>query len=177
MNINISRHSIYLLSLSTFLLIFVLVFSFFVLIPEGKEYRKNRGQLNKGRVELRRYQEFNDVTLQKLKQLQADNGHTIVAFDTLFNPLKFKKLNREYFTSLELSKKESKEKEDGFLVYEVNTTSSISTPQNFYKFLDAINKSDWIVSVNFPINFKRDSEFISSSFTMKVYNSPNISDK
>jgi len=175
--INISRHSIYLLSLSTILLVFVLIFSFFVLIPKGKEYREKRAQLNKNRIELRRYQAFSDATLAKLKQLQADNRHIITAFDTSFNPLRFQKLNRKYFTSLALSKKEAKENEEEFLVYEVNTTSSISSPQSFYMFLDAINKSDWIVSVNFPINFKRDSELIRSSFTMKVYSSPKTSDK
>ena len=37
MKINISRQHIYLLGMSAFLLIFVLVFSFAVLIPKGKE--------------------------------------------------------------------------------------------------------------------------------------------
>ncbi len=73
MKINISRQSIYLLSTSVFLLIFVLLFSFLVLIPEGKEYRKQRSVLSKDTMELRRYQEFSDSTFDKLKQLQADN--------------------------------------------------------------------------------------------------------
>ena len=59
--------------------------------------------------------------------------------------------------------------EEEFSVYEVNTTSEITSPKNFYNFLEAVNKSDWIVGVNFPITFKRDGEIISSSFTMKVY--------
>ena len=174
MKSNISRQSIYLLSLSISLLLFVLVFSFFVLIPEGKEYREQRGELSKQRAELRRYEDFGNSTLQKLKELQADNRHTITAFDTSFNALRFEKLHRPYFTSLKLSKKEKIENEDEFLVYEVNTTSSINSPQSFYEFLDAVNKSDWIVGINFPINFKRDAEMISSSFTMKVYNTQKV---
>jgi hypothetical protein len=59
--------------------------------------------------------------------------------------------------------------EDGFAVYEVNTTSQISSPKSFYDFLDAINKGDWIIGINFPINFKREADVIRSSFTMKVY--------
>jgi hypothetical protein len=35
--------------------------------------------------------------------------------------------------------------------------------------LDDLNKGDWIIGVNFPINFVRDGEMIKSSFTMKVY--------
>ena len=169
MKINISRESIYILSLSILLLIFVFLFSFLVLIPEGKEYRIKRSTLNKQKNELRRYKEFNDETLERLKNLQSKNGRIITAFETSFNSKRFQKIHRTYFSSLKLSKKESKEEEDEFSVYEVNTTSSISSPQNFYDFLDAINKDDWIISVNFPINFKRDAESIRSSFTMKVY--------
>ena len=177
MKINISRQSIYLLLLSIFLLIFVLIFSFLVLIPEGKEYREKRAELSKQRAELRRYEDFSDATLQKLKQLQADNGHVITAMDSSFNALRFEKLHRPFFTSLKLSEKKELEKEDEFLVYEVNTTSSINSPQSFYEFLDAVNKSDWVIGINFPINFKRDAEMISSSFTMKVYNTQKISAK
>lgn len=174
MKINISRQSIYLLALSMFLLIFVLLFSFLVLIPEGKEYREQRGNLNKAKRELRKYENFNDVILQKLKQLQSDNAHKITAFDRTFNPLKFQKQHSTYFTSLEVSKQKKVKDEGEFTVYEVNTTSSINSPQNFYDFLDAINKGDWIIGVNFPINFKRDSNILKSSFTMKVYNTQKV---
>lgn len=177
MKINISRQNIYLLFLSIFLLIFVLLFSFLVLIPEGKEYRKQRNLLNLDRIELRRYQEFNDSTLEKLKQLQSDNAHIITAFDNPFNSERFEKQYSSYFTTLRLSKKQALENEDEFSVYEVNTTSSINSPQSFYEFLDAINKADWIIGISFPINFKRDHELITSSFTMKVYNTKKASAK
>lgn len=59
--------------------------------------------------------------------------------------------------------------EDEFISYEVNTSSQISSPKSFYNFLESVNKSDWIISIEFPINFKRDAEMIKSNFTMKVY--------
>jgi len=177
MKINISRQNIYLLSLSIFLFLFVLLFSFLVLIPKGKEYREERNLLNKDRIELRRYQKFSDSTLDKLKQLQSENARIITAFDNSFNSDRFEKHHSSSFTSLNLSKKVALEDVDEFAVYEVNTTSSINSPQSFYEFLDAVNKGDWIIGINFPINFKRDSELITSSFTMKVYNSQKKSDK
>ncbi|MBL0708533.1 MAG: hypothetical protein JJW00_05770 [Sulfurimonas sp.] len=175
MKINISRQSIYLLALSIFLLILVLVFSFAVLIPEGKEYRKQRGSLNKAKLELRKYEKFNDVVLKKLKELNSNSRKIVTAFDTSFNPKKFKKQHKIYFISLNLSKLNKAEDEEPFAVYEVNTSSSINSPQNFYDFLDAINKSDWIIGVNLPINFKRDDKVILSSFTMKVYATQRVS--
>ena len=177
MKTNISRQSIYLLALSIFLLIFVLMFSFIVLIPTGKEYREQRSLLIKDRIELRRYEDFSNSTLEKLKQLQSDNAHIITAFDSSFNTNRFEKQHNHYFSTLKLSKKRALENEEDFTVYEVNTTSSINSPQSFYEFLDAVNKGDWVIGINFPINFKRDHELITSSFTMKVYSTQKISVK
>lgn len=170
MKINISRQSIYLLASSLFLLVFVLVFSFMVLIPEGKKYRIKRGELANENVELKQLSDFaaqKEVILQKI---QSENLHAIKAFETEFNPERFTKQHRAFFTSLHVFKKEAVEEEDGFSVYEVNASSEISSPKSFYNFLDALGKGDWIISVNFPINFKREGEMIHSSFTMRVYN-------
>ncbi len=169
MKINISRQHIYLLSILMFFLIFVLLFSFAVLIPEGKEYRENRAEFKKELKEVRRYQNFHDEVELKLKELQSENRHIITAFDATFDQHRFQKQHRDYFSSLKLSELEKVSNEDEFISYEVNTTSEISSPKSFYNFLDAINKSDWIISVEFPINFKRDGEMIKSSFTMKVF--------
>ncbi|WP_294964206.1 hypothetical protein [Sulfurimonas sp.] len=177
MKISISRQSIYLLSLSIFLLIFVLIFSFSVLIPKGKEYREQRNLLNKDRMEVRRYEDFSISTLDKLKELQSENAHSITAFDNSFNSERFEKQHSLHFTTLKLSKKKPLENEDEFAVYEVNTTSSINSPQSFYAFLDSINKGDWVIGINFPINFKRDHELITSSFTMRVYSTQKASVK
>ncbi|MFT5836497.1 MAG: hypothetical protein ACI9RG_001404 [Sulfurimonas sp.] len=177
MKISISRQSIYLLFLSISLLIFVLIFSFSVLIPKGKEYREQRNLLNKDRMEVRRYEDFSNSTLDKLKELQAKNAHIITAFDNSFNSERFEKQHSLHFTTLKLSKKKPLENEDEFAVYEVNTTSSINSPQSFYAFLDSINKGDWVIGINFPINFKRDHELITSSFTMRVYSTQKASGK
>lgn len=175
MKIDFTRQNLYLLGLSVFLLIFVLVFSFSVLIPKGKEYRIKRNDLRKDRLELKQINNFSDETVDMLQKLQTDNRHIITAFDTEFDVQRFEKQHKSFFSSLKLSKKSKIANEDDFTVYEVNTTSQISSPKSFYNFLDAVNKSDWIIGVNFPIDFKREGEIISSSFTMKVYGKYNES--
>jgi len=167
--INISRQNIYFLFFLLILIMFVLLFSFSFLVPKGKEYRQQRLELKKNNYELKRYKDYNEVVLKKLKKLQTTHRHTITAFDTSFNAQRFQKQNKGYFTSLAISEKIKSENEDKFSVYEVNTTSSINSPKSFYNFLDAVNKGDWIIGVNFPINFKREGEIIRSSFTMKIY--------
>ncbi|MDF1876760.1 hypothetical protein JHD47_02900 [Sulfurimonas sp. SAG-AH-194-L11] len=166
---SISRQHIYLISTSLFLLVFVLVFAFTLLIPEGKEYRIKRIELKKTSKELREYQNFHQETFDTLKTLQAKNRRVITAFDIIFSPERFEKQNKSFFSKLSVSALDFSGTEDNFSVYEVNTTSQISSPASFYNFLDSVNKSDWIIGINFPINFKRDGELIMSSFTMKVY--------
>lgn len=155
--------------MSLFLFIFVLIFSFAVLIPEGKEYRIKRVQLKKTNKELRVYENFHNETLETLQDLKSKNRRIITAFKATFNPERFEKQNKNYFSSLNVDQVDFVNVEGDFAVYEVNTTSQISSPSSFYDFLDSVNKSDWIIGINFPIDFKRDGELIKSSFTMKVY--------
>lgn len=169
MKINISRQNIFLLVMATVLLLFVLLFSFIALIPKGKEYREQRTDLRKVQRELKRHEDFNDMTFEELKKLQSDSRHIIEAFDATFSAQRFELQNKSYFNSLTLSKISQRTDEDGFAVYEVNTTSQINSPKVFYDFLDAINKGDWIIGINFPISFKRENNLIRSTFTMKVY--------
>ena len=58
---NISRQNIYLLALSVFLLIFVLIFSFSVLIPNGKEYRIKKNELIENHNEIQCYDQFSSM--------------------------------------------------------------------------------------------------------------------
>ncbi len=166
---SINRQSIYILILSVFLLIFVLVFSFVWLIPLGKEYREQRVKLSYENADLRRWKDFDAQTYATLKNLQSENRYIIAAFENAFDEKRFIKKYSKLFNSLTLSKTTQKDNVDIFELYEVTTSSQISSPATFYNFLDEINKSDWIVEINFPIKFKREGEVISSSFTMKVY--------
>lgn len=169
MKISISRQNIYLLSLSIFLLLFVLIFAFSLLIPEGKAYRNKKANVKKESLELRKYENYRDDVLAKLGVLKSENRHVIAAFDRSFDAQRFEKMHKSYFNSLTIKHQTQLDNQGRFSVYEVNTTSQINSPKSFYNFLDAVNKSDWIIGVNFPIQFKRENNLIRSSFTMKVY--------
>lgn len=166
---SISRQYIYLMIVSLVLFIFVLIFSFVVLIPSGREYRVKRVELKKITREFRNYADFHAKTQETLQDLRSKNRRVITAFDTTFNPSRFEKENKSNFSQLHVATIASPTLENGFGVYEVNTTSEINSPKSFYNFLDAINKSEYLIAINFPIDFKRDGEMINSSFTMKVY--------
>ena len=128
-----------------------------------------RIDMKKERLKLQEYQQFHDTTYSELKNLQSKNKNIIVAFENTFSQDRFIAQHKQSFKALQLSKLTPKADEKGFVVYEVNATSKIDTPQTFYDFIDDISKSDWIVGMNFPIKFVREGSLIHSNFTMKVY--------
>ncbi len=160
---------IYILALATVFLIVVFIFAFAFLIPIGKEYRVSRMESKKVAYQVDAIQAEYDKVYEKLKGLQSDNRHVISAYKTIFNPERFKKMHESHFESFSLSELSGGSTDAEFAVYEVNTSSLIHSPQGFYDFLDAVNKSDNIIGVNFPIHFERDANLIKSSFTMHVY--------
>jgi len=171
MSKKLPRQTFYLSILTVLLFFGVLFFAFKLLIPEGKEYRKKRASIQQESRDLRRYQEFYNQVESKFRDLQKKNRAILEAFDTPFDADKFQKLHKDYFSSLYITKLAQDKGDEPFLLYEVNATTQISSPKSFYNFLDAVNKSGWIIGVNFPINFERDGEVIKSSFTMKIYGS------
>lgn len=165
-----SRQTLYIIILSLILLIGVVVFSFFLLIPKGKEYRSLRLESKKETQQLELAQHRYDLTYNRLKEMQSQNRHTMSAFETPFNPDRFERLYRKEFSDLYLTEVTTFESNGSFKVYEVNATSKITSPESFYTFVDGVNKSEWIIGVNFPIHFERDGDKIRSSFTMRVHN-------
>jgi hypothetical protein len=167
-----NRQTIFVIVLSLILLIGVTAFSFLLLIPKGKEYRTLRLESKKEFQQFELAQNRHDNTKNRLEDLRHQHRHTIGAFDKVFDPGKFERLYKQEFTDLFLTEMVSLENNGTFKVYEVNATSKITSPQNFYNFLEQINKSEWVIGVNFPIHFERDGDKIRSSFTMKVHNKP-----
>lgn len=169
MKINFPRHILYLTLFSVLMVIFSIWFATGKLIPMGREYKKSRLMLKKERLDLRRYKDFHEETLHTYNQTKTKNRLIIKAFDNKFNPENFKSKFSKYFINLSIHEASKKASKEWYDTYEVNTTSKITSPTSFYSFLDALNKSEWIVGVSFPINFSKDGELIHSSFTMEVY--------
>jgi len=154
------------------MLILVLLFAFLVLIPEGKAYRVARVEMKKHAFELRQYKQWDDETTKRLKEARSKHKGVISAFANTFDTERFVKKSHTYFEELRLAKVERASDAGSFAVYEVNASSKIDSPQSFYRFLDEVSKSDWIIGVDLPIHFERDDDLIVSSFTRKVYALP-----
>lgn len=164
-----SRQMVYMLSASLILLLFVLLFSFIFLIPAGKQYREDRIEYRKSSLELNEVQSFYEGKLSNYKELQSKNMHIVNAFDNSFDKKRFVKQNSTFFNSISLGNVIENSSDKFVEVYEVNATSSVSSPINFYEFVETLNKGEIIAELNFPVNMKREGDFIRTDFKMKVY--------
>jgi hypothetical protein len=165
-----NRQTFLLVFFSLVLMVSVVAFSFLLLIPKGKEYRSLRLESKKEFQKLETAQREYDQIHSRLQALEGENRALITAFDTPFNPERFTRLYKKEFDNLYLTEITTFETNGTFKTYEVNATSKITSPQSFYTFLERVNKSEWIIGINFPIHFERDGDKIRSSFTMRVYN-------
>ena len=169
MNLRINYRTFYLILLSMLLLVSIIVFSFFVLIPKGKEYRSLRLENKKEQMVMDTTREHYNVIEKKYQKLEEKNKETIKAYRTAFNPKKFTQLNRLELQDLFLTELQVADQNKSFKVYEVNATTKITSPEVFYHFLEKVNHSGWIIGVHFPVHFERDKDLIKLSFTMKVH--------
>ncbi|MFZ3053566.1 MAG: hypothetical protein WA099_09170 [Sulfuricurvum sp.] len=169
MSVRIYYRTFYLILLSLLLLVSIIAFSTFVLIPKGKEYRSLRLENKKEQTIMDTTREHYDVTEKKLKKLEEKNKETIKAYRTNFDPVKFTRLNRTQLQDLFLTELHVTDQNKSFKVYEVNATTKITSPEAFYHFLEKVNHSGWIIGVHFPVHFERDQDLIKLSFTMKVH--------
>lgn len=169
MNQRTNHRTLYLVLLSLFLLMGIVLFAIVFLIPKGKEYRSLRLESKKEQQLIKMEADRYTLVNQKLEKQKSDHARTMAAFQTPFNPEKFTKMNHQDFQNLYLTEIQMEDHNGSFKVYEVNATTKITSPQTFYHFLEKINKSDWIIAVNFPVYFERDGDKIKSSFTMKVH--------
>jgi hypothetical protein len=160
--------NILLLSLGFMILFFLFVAIF--LIPTGKQYKKDHKVYMKATYERNKAQDLHDETMMNLKDLQEKNRPIIVAYTNMFDPDAFAKQYKRYFKQLKLTSVDAKERDEIFDIYEVKATSHIHSPTDFYDFLEAVNKSENIISIEFPIRFVADKSVIHASFRLKVFN-------
>ncbi len=158
-------------------MISIFIFSFFLLIPKGKEYRTLRLENKKESRVLDASREEQNQLQEKLEKLEMTHKVILKAFKTSFNPKKFTSIYEKEFQDLFLSEIEMSDHNGSFKVYEVNATAKINSPETFYHFLDQVNHSDWIIGVNFPIHFEREGDLIKSSFTMKVHHLADVKEE
>lgn len=147
---------------------FIIIFAF--IVPNIKEYKEVKALHNRNEMATIRLENTLNAKEDQLRKIVKNNQKLLDALITTFDEKKFIIYTNKFFTHVSLAKNSNQKSHKGFLVYELNVTSSLQTPQNFYDFLDGLKTYENIIKADFPIQLTANGDIIQSSFNIKVYN-------
>lgn len=171
-NIDRSLEKIDIMKLLLFLMAFIVItFSivFLMIIPNVKEHRTLQTEYKRVLVHKTRVENLYLEREAELSKLKVENDAVIKAFKHVFTQEEFITYARKFFAEVHLTQITKSEYKKEFVEYELNVTSTLKTPTNFYSFLEGLNRYSSIVQADFPIHLESGKESITSTFKLKVY--------
>jgi len=172
-SIDRSLEKIDLMKLLIFLMVFIVItfgLIFILIIPSVKEHRALKAEHKRVLVHKTRVENLYLERESELSKLKSDNAHSIKAFKHTFLKEEFLTYARTFFSDVHLSEISKSDFQKEFTEYELNVTSSLKTPTNFYTFLEGLNRYSNIIQADFPIHLESNTkDNITSTFKIKVY--------
>jgi hypothetical protein len=167
-----SMEKIDIVKLLAYLLVFIVVTLFmilFVIVPNVKEYRASKVVYKKAFVHKMRVENILGDRNVEYSNLNSENIRAITSFMHKFSTDNFLKYAGKFFTQVSLVEVDKKDHKKEFIEYKLKVSSSLTSPKNFYTFLEGLNRYENIIQADFPIHMEANGTKISSSFTIKVY--------
>lgn len=167
-----SLEKIDIMKLLIFLMVFIIItfsFVFLLIIPNVKEHRVLQAEYKRVLVHKTRVENLFLEREAELSKLKAENVHIMGAFKHPFTQEEFIRYAGTFFNQVSLTEVTKSDYKKEFVEYELNVTSTLKTPTNFYNFLEGLNRYSSIVQADFPIHLESGKENISSTFKIKVY--------
>ncbi|OQX59652.1 MAG: hypothetical protein B5M52_02735 [Helicobacteraceae bacterium 4484_230] len=167
-----SHKTIELLSVVFFSLLVFGIFVFFVLVPEGKEYRNLEIQVQEIDAEVSRLQMRYDSYYDRHRRLQEEHQAVVEALENSFDKETLMEMLKRDVTALDLDVQERFDDSRGMYMRKAEVKARFKSPKNFYRLIEVINSSEWIMSVKKPIIFERVGDEINATFGIEIYHSP-----
>ncbi len=155
-----------------FFLVFVIIVFFVIfvfIVPSVKSYKKIKTEHARFALMTRSMEEVISKKEEELHTLVKDNSQALDALIARFDRNDFVAYANKFFKKVKLSKMQNNKIKDGYTLYELNVTSSIHTPSNFYNFLDGLVRYKSVVKIDYPITMQADKEMIKARFKVQVY--------
>ena len=151
-------------------LIFLFSLVFLLVIPTVKRYKTIHLSLQQQKNAYKIVKQEYDELSGHLRKLRRDHRKIIDAFEAPWNKSSFVKLAKNYFTTVTVRPVESNHSNPNFQIYEVDARVQMSSPQNFYRFIDALPTLPNVIQADFPIAFRSvGGDTIDGIFRIKVY--------
>ncbi len=152
-----------------FLLLSVLVFfGFFILTPKVKEYRALATDFTQQEKSVSASEEAFDKAYVQLQSLQELEAEIDVAQHRHFDLDAFEGFLKRSFTMVELQSIMSEQTAD-FEINTVDVRATITSPAEYYHFIELLDTFEWVVEVEGEQQFKAVGDGIETHFALKVY--------
>lgn len=152
-----------------FLLLSLLVlFGFFVFAPDIKDYRALSIELEEKTSTLNAVERRFDTAYKTLQDLQERERQIDQALQKHFDEAAFEQYVGRYFKTYTLRSISSEYKGD-FQTDTITIRVLITSPMEYYKFIDALNRFEWVAKLEGTQKFQGVRDGIETHFTLKVY--------
>ena len=150
------------------LLSLVVLFGFFVFAPDIKAYRALSIELSEKQSALDALETRFDKAYRRLQDLQERERRIDQALHRHFDEAAFERYVGGFFKAYEL-RSISSEYEGDLQTDTISLRVLIASPVEYYRFIDALNRFEWVAEVKGTQRFEGVSEGIETHFTLKVY--------
>jgi hypothetical protein len=143
---------------SLFFALYIIITIFaiaFIIAPSIKTFKKYQSQYYKAKSEYDITKNDYENTLFSLHKLQKQNRHIINAFKRNFDENNFKLFASKYMKVISIDKNSTSVYKKDFLRTVYYVKAIINSPEDFYKFIDALKDYKYIIKVYFPIDFTK----------------------
>ncbi len=150
------------------LILFALIFA--VVIPAVKAYKNVNGRFAESKARYLAAKQEHDTIFGRLQELRDKNRKAIHAFENPWDEKRFVRTARRYFQSVAMTPIDVNDSDRHFRVYEISARAKMESPQNFYRFLEALPGVPYVVQADFPIAFRSyGKDQIEGVFRIRVY--------
>jgi len=161
-------NAITLLVLFFILLSIAVTFASFSLTPKIKMSRAGSLALEQATVSFQAREQNFDKAYVMLQNIQEREGHIDNALKHHFDLDTFESYLQGYFKKLHVKSIES-EQVQGYQYDTLNIVALVTSPVEYYHFIDALNNFEWVVEVDHTQEFKQTKNGIQILFSVKVY--------
>lgn len=156
-----------------FYIILILFIIAAILAPSVKLFKKTKNYYFKIKENFEITQKEYQQLFSQLQKLKENNKKIINNLQNHFDINDFKLFSKKYMQIISIQKQKTYPYKEKFIATSYLITAKIKSPEDFYKFINAIKNYKNLIRVYFPFNFVKDKNEIKLTFKIDVYNIKN----
>jgi len=154
------------------IILFILVFG--IVIPVIKQYKLKSKTYHTVQNEYEVVKNEYEAIYDKFKFLQHKNIKIIETFEKDWDEKLFLKKAKMFFVKSKLKLIENNISSQYYTIYEFDATTQMASPENFYRFMEALPLMPFVIQADFPISFYSKDNLISGVFQIKVFHEKEV---